>query len=399
MVIGANLDVPRLRAETPGCAHVVHFNHAGASLMPRRVLDAVIGHTLREGEIGGYEAAAEASDRIDGIYDTIARLIGAQRTEIGLIENATRAWDMAFYAIKLRPGDRILTSRAEYSSNVISFMQAARNSVSIEVIPDDPSGQIDVAALAAMMDERVRVVAVSHMPTNGGLVQPAADIGAVTRDWPAIYILDACQSVGQLPIDVRQIGCDVLSATSRKYLRGPRGAGFLYVRDDLIGELEPPLLDNHAATWTSLDTYEILPDARRFENWERSYANLLGMDEAARLALELGLPAIWQRVSEMSQALRTALAEIDGVTCTDIGSVKSGIVTFTMAGVDTETVETRLAAERINVTVSTVASTRYDMEARHLESVVRASVHYLTMQAEIDQLIAALQELARHPGK
>ena len=249
------------------------------------------------------------------------------------------------------------------------------------------------------MDERVRVVAVSHMPTNGGLVQPAAEIGAVTRDWPAIYILDACQSVGQLPIDVREIGCDVFSATSRKYLRGPRGAGFLYVRDDLIGDLEPPFLDNHAATWTSLDTYEILPDARRFENWEHSYANLLGMDEAARLALELGLPAIWQRVSEMAQALRTALAEIDGVTCTDIGSVKSGIVTFTMAGVDTETVETRLAAERINVTVSTVASTRYDMEARQLESVVRASVHYLTTQAEIDQLIAALQALARHAGK
>jgi selenocysteine lyase/cysteine desulfurase len=259
-------EVERLRAETPGCAQVVHFNHAGSSLMPRAVLDAVVGYLRREAEIGGYEAADEAEERLAGIYGSIARLIGAAPEEIAVVENATRGWDMAFYAIPFRPGDRILTSMAEYSSNVLAFLQVAERGVSVEVVPNDDHGQLDVGALAEMLDERVRVVAVSHMPTSGGLVQPAAAIGRLARQAGAIYILDACQTVGQMPIDVEEIGCDVLSATSRKFLRGPRGVGFLYVRRELIEELVPPLIDTHAARWVANDRYELRSDARRFEN-------------------------------------------------------------------------------------------------------------------------------------
>ena len=390
-----HLDIDALRAETPGCASVVHFNHAGASLMPQRVIDAVVNHTLREGQIGGYEAADEQALRIDGVYDAISRLIGADRGEIGLIENATRAWDMAFYAIPFQPGDRILTAAAEYSSNVIAFLQVAKRGVSVEVIPNDAYGQVDVDALKSMMDERVRLVAISHMPTNGGLVQPAEQIGAVVGEWPAIYMLDACQSVGQKPIDVTEIGCDVLSATSRKYLRGPRGAGFLYVRSNLIQDLEPPMLDNHAADWVARDRYEILPDARRFENWERSYANILGLGSAVDLATELGANAIWDAVSKNAHQLRHELGSISEVTITDVGQIQSGIVSFVVEGVTADAVKAALSAKSINVTVSTAMSTRFDMEDRGLEQVVRASVHYLTTQDEIDTLSCAIAEIVR----
>jgi cysteine desulfurase/selenocysteine lyase len=296
MAVNQGIDIAELRTQTPGCKHVIHFDHAGSSLMPQSVIDAVVNHTIREGQIGGYAAEDEAQMRIDAVYDLTAGLIGAEPHEIAMIENATRAWDMAFYAIPFRLGDRILTAKAEYHSNVIAFYQMRERGVSVEVVPNDDHDQIDLDALAEMMDERVRLVAISHMPTNGGLVQPAEEIGEIVRKWRAYYLLDACQSAGHKPLDVRAIGCHVLSASARKYLRGPRGQGFLYVDQAIVGELEPPLLDGHAARWSSRDSYEILPDARRFENWERSYANILGMGEAIRLANQLGVNVIWEIV-------------------------------------------------------------------------------------------------------
>jgi cysteine desulfurase/selenocysteine lyase len=393
MAVNQGIDIAELRTQTPGCKHVIHFDHAGSSLMPQSVIDAVVNHTIREGQIGGYAAEDEAQMRIDAVYDLTAGLIGAEPHEIAMIENATRAWDMAFYAIPFRLGDRILTAKAGYHSNVIAFYQMRKRGVSVEVVPNDDHGQIDIEALDRMMDERVRLVAISHMPTNGGLVQPAEEIGAVVRRWQAYYLLDACQSAGQKPLNVRAMGCHILSASARKYLRGPRGQGFLYVDQAIVGELEPPVLDGHAARWTSRDSYEILPDARRFENWERSYANILAMGEAIRLANQLGADAIWAIVQERAALLRSRLVEVPGVTVTDVGQVKSGIVSFISAAESPEEIARHLKARRINVTTSSVASTRFDMEDRGLDKVVRASVHYLTTDEEIELLVSAVREL------
>jgi len=175
------LDVEGLRADTPGCKHVAHFNNAGSSLPPAPVLDAVIDHLHRESEIGGYEAEAERNDRVEHTYDALARLIGAGRDEIAVVENATRAWDMAFYSFPFAAGDRILTGCAEYASNWIALQQvASRSGAVVEVVPDDATGQIDVEALARMLDERVKLVSLVHIPTQSGLVNPAAEVGRVT---------------------------------------------------------------------------------------------------------------------------------------------------------------------------------------------------------------------------
>ncbi|HEX2766714.1 MAG TPA: aminotransferase class V-fold PLP-dependent enzyme [Candidatus Limnocylindria bacterium] len=387
--------LPRLRAETPACAEVVHFNHAGDSPSPRPVLDVIEAHLEREARIGGYEAEEEVADRVRAIYASIGRLINAGTDEIAIVENATRAWDMAFYSIPLGPGDRILTSRSEYGSNTIAFLQAAaRTGASVEVVPNDEHGQVSVDALAEMLDERVKVVAVSHMPTNGGLVQPAAEIGRLTREAGAFYLLDACQTVGQMPIDVAELGADALAATSRKYLRGPRGVGFLYVRRDRIADLTPPLLDIHAATWVAPDRYEIQPDARRFENWESPIAAKLGMGRAVDYALDIGLDTIWDRIQPLAARLREELAAIPIVRALDLGRVKGGIVTFTLDGVAAADVVAALRAQRINTSVSPVTSTRYDMEARRLDDIVRASVHYLTTDDEIRVLVDAVAAIA-----
>ncbi len=388
-------EVASLRAATPGCTHVRHFNHAGASLMPEVVLDTVTGHLTLEAEIGGYEAADVAADRSEAVYGSIARLLGARAQEIALVENATRAWDMAFYSIPFQPGDRILTAQSEYASNVIAFLQMREHGVETVVVPNDPSGQISLEALEQMLDPSVRLVAITHMPTNGGLVQPVEEIGRLARENGSLFLVDACQTAGQKPLDVATIGCDFLSATSRKYLRGPRGAGFLFVREDVIETLSPPFLDLHAARWVERDRYEVRTDARRFENWERNMAGLLGMGVAVDLALEIGLDRIWATVSRNAAHLREALSSILEVSVHDIGSTRGGIVTFDADGVDAEEIKDQLRARAINTSTSSVFSTRFDMEERGLEKVVRASVHYLTTDEEIDALVTAVAEIAQ----
>jgi selenocysteine lyase/cysteine desulfurase len=382
------LDIGRLRAETPGCAHVAHFNNAGSSLPPAAVLDAVVEHLRREAEIGGYEAAAERSDRLEHTYDALARLVGAERDEIAVIENATRAWDMAFYSFRFAAGDRILTGRAEYASNWIALRQVAdRTGAVIEVVPDDELGQFDVAALEQMLDERVKLVSLVHVPTQGGLVNPAAEVGRVTRAAGVPLLLDACQSVGQLHLDVDELGCDVLSATGRKFLRGPRGTGFLYVRRPLLEELEPPFLDMHAAEWQADGTYAIRDDARRFENWETYFAGKIGLGVAADYALTLGVDAIWERVQALGAMLRARLAELPRVTVRDRGRVLGAIVTFTVDGCAAAEVQTALARRKVNVSVTDAASARLDLDPRRITELVRASVHYFNTEDEIDRLV------------
>jgi selenocysteine lyase/cysteine desulfurase len=379
-------DILRARHDTPGSEQVLHFNNAGAALMPQQVLEAVTAHLRLEAEIGGYEAAESAHEAVEHIYDAVSQLIGCEREEIAIIENATRAWDMAFYSLPFKSGDRILNSMAEYGSNYIAFLQVARRTGAVvEAIPNDQNGQVSVEALQNMIDERVKLIAITHVPTNGGLINPAVEIGRIARQFNILYLLDACQSVGQMPIDVRMIGCDLLSATGRKYLRGPRGTGFLYVRRDLIEQLEPPFLDVHAATWATKDRYEIRADARRFENWETYYAGKIGLGVAIDYVLSWGLETIWRRVSELASMLRLRLQQIPSVQLHDLGLRKCGIVTFTMDGYSPQEIHRKLAAQHINVSISTPASTRLDMDQRGLAGVVRASLHYYNSEEEIER--------------
>jgi len=388
------IDIQRVRKDTPGCEQVVHLNNAGASLMPRQVLDEVVGFLNLEALTGGYEAAEQREAQIARVYESIAALLGCGADEIAVVENATRAWDMAFYAVPFQPGDRILTAMAEYGSNYIAFLQVARQKgVRIDVIPNDEAGQVSVEALKGMLDERVRLIAITHVPTNGGLVNPAAEIGKIARDANILYLLDACQSVGQMPIDVQTTGCDILSGTGRKYLRGPRGTGFLYVRRDWIERLEPPLLDLHAAVWTARDEYVVRKDARRFENWETNYAGKVGLGAAVDYALSLGLDPIWERVSSLGAYMRSCLGAIPGGTLHDLGRVKCGIVSFTVAGIDAETVRKRLLEHKINVSTSPVESTRLDMDERGLTRLVRASVHYFNTGQEIDHFCRVVEQI------
>ena len=387
-------DLQRARQDTPGSAHVLHFNNAGASLMPTPVLEAVITHLRLEAHIGGYEAANVAHSSIEHTYDAIATLINCSRDEIAISENATRAWDQAFYSIPFQPGDRILTAASEFPSNYIAFLQIAkRTGAIVEVIPNDAHGQISLEALRNAINERVKLIAITHVPTNGGLVNPIAEVGKIAREHNILYLVDACQSVGQMPIDVQHIGCDLLSATGRKYLRGPRGTGFLYIRQSILDQLEPPFLELLSAELLSADRYAIRADARRFETWETNYATKIGLGIAVDYALHWGLDTIWRRIKSLAYTLRTQLSPLPGVIVHDRGVTQCGIVTFTIEDKASEDIVQALKNLHINITSTSPIAALLNKDSRNLPSMVRASVHYYNTEEEIARFCQVVETL------
>ncbi|NOR61714.1 MAG: aminotransferase class V-fold PLP-dependent enzyme [Rhodobacteraceae bacterium] len=386
------IDLSAVQAQTPGLQHGTHLLACGAALMPRVVVDAITDHIQLEAQIGGYEAAAQQSEMLDGVYSDVARLLGAKPQEIALMENATAAWCQVFYGLKLKAGDRVLTCQAEYAANYVAYLQrAARDGIIIEVIPNDDSGAIDLAALEAMLAEPAALISITWIPTNGGLVNPAAGVGLLARKYGVPYLLDACQAVGQMPVDVAELGCDYLSATGRKFLRGPRGIGFLYIREEMIAKTEPAVIDLFAAPWVETSRYELRADARRFENWENAYALRAGLGAAVRYALEIGMEAIQDRAWGLAERLRSGLRQHDGIILHDAGNTQCAIVSFSITDAEPNALVAYAKECGISIATSTPSSTLLDAEARNLPTMVRAAPHYYNSEKEIDQLLACIQ--------
>jgi len=388
------VDIDALRAQTPGCAGRIHLNNAGAGLLAQPTLDAMTAQLRREAEIGGYEAAAEAREAIAATYDAIAGLVGGRGEEIALFDNATHAWNAAFYSVPLRSGDQILTGRAEYGSNVLAYWQAARRAgAEVIVVPNDEYGQLDVAALERLAGERTKLIGVSHVPTSGGLVQPAAQIGRIARACGALYLLDATQSAGQFPVDVGAAGCDMLTGTGRKFLRGPRGSGFLWVRTAALDRLDPFVAEIGSATWDGHQGFTWAPGARRFATWEHSYINVLGLGAAVRQALDLGLGAIGQRAITLGARLRGQLAGLPGVTTHDLGQTRCAIVTAKIDRLEAEPAAAALRRAGVNVSTTVPKDNPLDTQDRGVHPLIRFSPHYYNTEDEIDratELVAAL---------
>ncbi|MFV1989647.1 MAG: aminotransferase class V-fold PLP-dependent enzyme, partial [Acidimicrobiales bacterium] len=385
------IDVAAARSVTPGVQFSAFLNSAGSSLPTTAVLARVKSHLDLEARVGGYDAIDVVGEEHELVYSSVADLIGASKDEIALTESATRSWTAAFGSMRFQPGDRILTSSQEYASNVIAFLQAKqRYGVVIEKIPNDPLGQVDVDALAEMLDERVKLIAVVHVPSQNGLINPVERIGGLAQSANVTYLVDACQSVGQIPVDVRAIGCDLLSATGRKFLRAPRGTGFLYAKRAYYETAEPLYLDLFGAQWTDEEVYEIRADARRFELWESSLALRLGLGLAVRQAMELGIADISERTLGLAATLRSLLANNVGVEVLDTGRQQSGIVRFRMDGVASSDVKGRLSARNVAVASAGTATSRYDLAPRGIEDFVRASPHYFNTKDELVRLVEAL---------
>lgn len=406
-----DLDIPeeRLRSwreDTPGCgAHGrgrIHLNNAGAALMPRPVIDAIRGHLDLEAEIGGYEAEDAAADAIRESYVSLSRLLGVPRAEapknIAIVENATVAVAQALSAFDFQPGDVLVTTHNDYTSNQIMYLSLARR-CGLQVLRADdlPEGGVDPGSVRKLAAHpRCRLVSLSWIPTNSGLVQAAEEVGEICEAAGVPYLLDACQAVGQLPVDVKRLGCDFLAGTARKFLRGPRGIGFLYVSDRALARGMAPLFpDMHGAGMLDEQRFELAPDARRFENWEFPHALVLGLGAAARYALDQGMGEGSPRSVELGAYIRERLRELPGVEVADRGAQVCAIVTARAHGWDAKPLVEGLRRAGVNTSAANLGGgpiLRLDEERRPL---LRISPHYYNTREEIDRALGALEELLR----
>ncbi len=390
------MDIDQIRADTPGCKDKVHLNNAGSALMPAAVVSAITDHIKLESEIGGYEAQATRSDAIDSAYQSIANLVGAATRNIAFTENATTSFMQALSAIPFKRDDIILTTRNDYASNQIQFLSLQKRlGVQVMRAPDQPQGGVDVSAMSDLVDKRrPRLVCVTHVPTNSGLEQDVKAVGDICRSADTIYLVDACQSVGQMPVDVADIGCDFLSVTARKYLRGPRGSGFLYVSDDLLEQsLEPLFIDMRGANWTGENSYQAVDSAKRFENWEFAWAQVLGTGVAAAYASAIGLDNIRSRVQALVRQLRDGLATIDRVRVLGGDEELCGIVTATIDNCDPFAIVSKLRAQGINTSAQAREYAVIDYDNKNVSGALRISPHYYNTSDEIDRAIAALEQI------
>src|SRR5579864_6693757 len=384
------------RQETPGCANRVHLNNASAGLMPKSVVDAIIGHLNREANIGAYESADDAAESIENAYASVARILGAHSRNVAIVENSTVAFFQALSAFDFRPGDIIVTTRNDYISNQLAYLSLARrHGVEVRRAADLPGGGADPRSVAELLRERrVRLLAVTWVPTNSGLIQPVEALGEIAEAAGVPYLVDGCQAVGQIPIDVGKLRCDFLSATGRKFLRGPRGIGFLYVSDRALKRGDFPLyIDMRGADWVSADSFAPAPDARRFENWEFAYSLVLGLGEAARYALDVGLERGGRRARDLAATLRSRLSGIGGIRVLDRGKDLAAIVTIGVEGWDARELSKLLRTHGINTSASLRAYAVIDMDEKHAATALRLSPHYYNTEEELDHAVEELKSV------
>lgn len=386
--------IKALRAETPGATNRLHFDNCGASLMPLPVLKVLRGHIDLEAKVGGYVAHEQQFAAHERVYGSLAALLGGEASNYALTSSAVDAWNKAFYSVALKPGDNIITAFNEYCSNYVAFLQQAqRHSAEVRVAEAGDDGALDLTHLESLIDQNTRLIAIAHVPSSSGQVNPVVEVGNIAKKHNVLYLLDACQAVGQMCVDVDEIGCDMLTGTSRKFMRGPRGVGFLYISDAARNMIEPAMLSNQAAAWVSADRYELRNDARIFEDWERNVADQLAFGAALDYLLALGPKKVFARTQSLAATLRTALYDTAGVAGTCPDNAKAAIVTFNKAGMTAPDVKAALEQQGIGVQVASVMHTRLDLEARGIESTVRVSPHYYNTEDEIERFVAAVRAL------
>ncbi|MEG1668167.1 aminotransferase class V-fold PLP-dependent enzyme [Chryseobacterium sp.] len=383
------MDTGKIRQETRGLSDGKLFlNNAGSSLMPNIVVDSMLDYLKQEEQLGGYEVANKNAELLENFYTETAKLINCKSSNIAFMTSATEAFSKALSSIIFKEGDVIITTVDDYISNQITFISLhKRLNVKIIRIKKREDNELDLEDLENLIKEhRPKLVAVTHIPTNSGLIQAIEAVGKICRQYDILYLADCCQSVGQMVVDVEKIGCDFLTATGRKFMRGPRGSGFLYVSDRVLEQdYAPILLDMRGAHWSEYDNYELFKTAKRFEHWEVSYAAVLGMMEAVKYANSMGLNTIENYNRKLAETLRINLKN-SGFKVLDIGNNLSSIVTFCGPDNDLENIQKVLRENNVFFSASYKHSALIDFTDKKVDGAVRLSPHYFNTLEEIEKV-------------
>ncbi len=391
-----SIDIDQIRKDTPHCTDKLFFNSAGSSLMPTVVVEKVKEYLEEERQLGGYKVKDLRNEEIEDFYNQVSTLINCEPHNIAFAHDATDAYAKALSSIDFKAGDKIITSNDDYISNQINFLSLQKR-YGIEILRGNnlENGDLDLDHFEKLIQEsNPKLVAITHIPTNSGLIQDVEAIGEMCEEYDRLYLVDACQSVGQIPVDVRKIKCDFLSTTGRKYLRGPRGTGFLFVSDKLLQAGHAPLfIDMRGANWTDKDSYEARGDAKRFETWESPYALIIGLKEAIKYANAIEIKAIDEYNKKIVGDLKRLLSSLTGVNQFDKGSTTCSLVTFTKEGKSLQEIEDWLTNHKIFYSISDIGSARIDFAKKGVDWAIRLSPHYFNTSEEIERVTEIIGEM------
>ncbi|HBS12791.1 MAG TPA: aminotransferase [Flavobacteriaceae bacterium] len=390
------IDINQIRKDITDYGEKIFLNSAGSSLMPKSVVQEINRYLLEEEKFGGYSVAELKTNEIADFYNQTAQLIGAEAHNIAFTHDATDAYIKALSSIHFKHNDIIITTDDDYASNHIQFISLQKRfGIKIVRIKNLENGELDMIDFQKLVDKHnPKLVAVTHVPTNSGLIQNIEAIGEICYNQKIIFLLDACQSVGQLSINVTKIKCDFLTATGRKFLRGPRGTGFLFISDRLLKNgFSPLMIDGGGAVWKAIDQFDILENAKRFETWEAPYALIMGFREAIRYANNIGLENIQSYNQKLMLRLRENLIGIQGVKLFDKGLKNCNILTFRKDGKSLAKIKEKLNSNNVFFSVSRKEWGVIDFNKKGIDWVIRLSPHYFNTIEEIDNVSKIIDEI------
>ena len=390
------MNIEQIRQDTPNCKDKIFLNSAGASLIPKIVVHKVNEYLIEEEKIGGYKLEELRKSEFDEFYNEVAKLIHCEAHNIAFINNATDGYIKALSCIDFKEDDTVITTDDDYASNHIHFIALQkRYHINVVRIKTFENGELDIEDFETLIKMyRTKLVSISHIPTNSGLIQNVKAIGNICEKNNIIFLLDACQSVGQIVVDVKPLKCDFLTATGRKFLRGPRGTGFLYVSDKILKEQYAPLyIDGRGATWTEIYKFEMLDSAKRFELWESPCAFKMGFQEAIKYANNIGMEHIQAYNEKIMKQLRANLSSIPNVVLFDKGLNTSNILTFRKGNVSLKRISNILDKNKVYYSVSNKEWGLIDFNKKGIEWAIRLSPHYFNTIEEMDKVSQIIENI------
>lgn len=384
-----DFSINQIRQNTPGCLDKIFINSAGSSLMSKEVVQISKDYMDMEADIGGYDVMANHYEDFNLFYLEASKLINANPRNMAFAISATDAYSKVLYSFKWTEKDVILTTKDDYVSNIISFIHINRRFGSqIKFVDCLDSGDLDYEDLARKLEQyKPTIFALTHIPTSAGTIHDAEKAGEICANFDTYYLLDACQSIGQLDVDVRKIKCDFLTVTGRKFLKAPRGTGFLYVANHILDtDMGPLCIDLAGSTWDSETSFKFGSEAKRFEFWEKNYSNFLGLTQAIREINEIGIEKIAAYNKMLSGYFRNELEQVDGLKIYDHGSLKGNIITWKIPGLKQSEISKLFHERRVIFSFSSNTSALYDLNKKGEEWLVRFSPHFFNTTEEADQV-------------
>ncbi|MBA5777328.1 aminotransferase class V-fold PLP-dependent enzyme [Stappia sp. F7233] len=380
-----------MRQGIPHVDDFIHLNNAAGSLADQRVHDAIKAHLELEARSGSTEAMNAVSSKLEQLYSAVAAFVGGTADQMLVADSHTNAWQRPFLAVDLKPGDVVLVGSSEWGGNLSMIHHTCRRTgASYKVVPDDASGRMDLRTFeSALKDKRVKLVCTTWVAATSGQVNPVEEIGELMRQTEALHFVDGAQAIGQFPVDIRNLNCDLLTVSARKFVRGPRGTGFAWISKRFLNEYKPLGVDQFAAPWEN-DAPHLRGDARRFETGESNYAARLGLLSALELILTRDISADFTVIKELAAQARARLSSTEGITVLEGNEGSCGLVTFLADGVAPAKIAADLRQSRINISAPTTRYGPLYMAARGWNAINRLSPHAFNTADEIDKACDAI---------